>query len=237
MKSRKITNSLFIAICLIVSALLSNSIAYLIFLVFLSIGFGILYAGIRLRHVQKPVIGMIPFFILVPVTWIFMVGSPPDLGYGDGVQGAMNYAATVVSRFIVVLMSFLQFSKLVLDNGVIYSLKELGVTGRAGTLLAASFSLFLELNKQLSVSYEAMLVRGVVKRSSVVSRVRAVPLLIRSVLIPGITISLRRADLWEDRELISPNLPENSENGILSKLNPWMLTALILPCLSILLEV
>lgn len=237
MKSKKLANSLFVAICLIFSSFLSNNIAYLSFLAFLSIGFGVLYSGLRLSHVQKPLVGMIPFFVLVPVTWILLVGSPPDMTYGSGEQGAINYSAIVVSRFIVILISFLQFSKLVLENGIIYSLRDLGVTGRVGTLLAASFSLFLELNKQLSVSYEAMLVRGIVKRYSVVSRIKAVPLLIRSVLIPGITISLRRSDLWEERELITTNLYPDSKSGIFHKLNIWAFTALILPLFSIFLEI
>ena len=214
--------SLWMCILLVVGAIISQTLELLWGGAFLTCIYVFNLMNVGFIRFLKANFLLAPFVIMLFSTWVLLVGAPPGENQGTDVAGAVIYCMTITLRMWIIFSALYSFSAKVIDAGIHESLDILRLPYTLKILLMSSLAIFMDLNRLIFVSYESMLVRGFVKRKSIISKVRVVPSLLRIVIITGLRTALKRAELWDNRDLFRERVSISESSSKTYLLTPFI---------------
>jgi energy-coupling factor transporter transmembrane protein EcfT len=145
---------------------------------------------------------ILPMGLGLIVVWGFIRQGGPSQRPGESIQGGVLFAITTTMRLALLGAAFQAAFLSLPPPKLVHLLQAFSIRGRALATVVCSLNLWPDFKRQVEQVVAARCARSLMPDRRLVSRVRQVPYVIRTLFVSALARALERAAAWESSGLL-----------------------------------
>ena len=158
--------------------------------------------GILPRFLRTALVVVAPVAIGLILLWGIALGAPPNHPPASDPEAGYRYASVVIARLTLVIAVLHACFLSLTSSQLLLLLRSWGLRGELLMLLTAALALWPEFASRTEQIVAARCARGLMPDRRLLTRLRQIPFILRTLLTAAMGNAMARMDLWQQQNLL-----------------------------------